>query len=63
LLLGGGHQAKEIARLLPVVVIDAMVIVGPVAIHRHRKLGKIGLVVPQPGAVSLTSPIRRVESA
>src|ERR1700726_1135397 len=45
------HLAEQIARLLPVVVVDAMVIMRPVAVHRHRKLGEIGLIVPQPVAV------------
>src|SRR5438132_10318066 len=36
LLLGGRHQPEKIARLLPVVVIDAMVIVRPVTVHLHR---------------------------
>src|SRR6266481_4854878 len=38
LLLGRSHLAEQIARLLPVVVVDAMVIMRPVAVHRHRKL-------------------------
>src|SRR5580692_6146267 len=33
LLLGGRHQPEKIARLLPVIIVDAMVIVRPVAIH------------------------------
>src|SRR6266446_5784330 len=36
------HLAEQIARLLPVVVIHAMIPMGPVAVHRHRRLGEIG---------------------
>jgi tetratricopeptide (TPR) repeat protein len=47
------HLAEQIARLLPMVVIHAMVPMRPVAVHRHRRLGEIGLIVPEPGAVGV----------
>src|SRR5438477_7939824 len=48
-----GHLAEQIARLLPVVVIHAMIPMRPVAVHRHWRLGKIGLIVPELGAVGV----------
>src|SRR3984893_13795641 len=62
LLLGGCHQAEKIARLLPVVIIDPMVPVRAVAVHRHRKLGEIRLIVPEAGAVGIEGN-RAAESA
>src|SRR3984893_12470083 len=58
LLLRGRHQPEQIARLFPVIVVGVMVVVGRLAFNGQRRLGEVGLVVPQPGAVSLTSPIR-----
>jgi len=43
-----GHLAEQIARLLPVVVIHAMIPMRALAVHRHRRLGEIGLIVPEP---------------
>ena len=48
-----GHLAEQIARLLPVVVIHAMIPMRPVAVRRHWRLGKIGLIVPELGAVGV----------
>src|SRR5438552_6255738 len=53
LLLGECHQAEEIARLLPVVVVDAVVPVRRLALQRQWRLGEIGLIVPEPGAVGI----------
>ena len=47
----GRHQPEQIARLLPVVVVGVMVVVGRLAFDGQRRLGEVGLVVPQPGAV------------
>jgi hypothetical protein len=43
LLLRLSHLAEQVARLLPVIIVDAMVVVRPVPIDRHRQLGEIGL--------------------
>src|ERR1700737_5532850 len=51
LLLGGRHQPEKIARLLPGIIVDAMVIVRRLTLDRQWRLGEIGLIVPQPGAV------------
>src|SRR4051794_6972500 len=53
LLLVGRHQTEKITRLLPVIIIDAMVIMRPVAVHRHWQFGEVGLIVPQPVAVGI----------
>src|SRR5882724_12852880 len=53
LLLRRSHLAEQVARLLPVIIIHAMVIVRPVAVHRHRKLGEIGLIFPEAGAIGV----------
>src|ERR1700730_6236432 len=45
------HLAEQMARVFPVVGIDATVPMRSYAVHRHRLLGEIGLIVPQPGAV------------
>src|SRR5438132_9899711 len=47
------HLAEQIARLLPVIIVDAVVPVRPVAVHRHRRFGEIGLIVPEPGAIGV----------
>src|SRR5712671_4583573 len=47
LLLRRGHLAEQVAGLLPVVVIHAMIPMRPVAVHRRRRLGEIRLIVPE----------------
>src|SRR6266446_10891454 len=49
------HLAEQIARLLPVVVIHAMVPMRPFSVHRHRRLGEIRLIVPELDAVGMES--------
>src|ERR1700749_1752416 len=44
LLLCPGHQSEKVARLLPMVVMHAMVPVRPLATHRHRRLAEVRLV-------------------
>src|SRR5260370_7372896 len=46
LLLLGCHLPKEIARLLPVIILQAMVIVTSVAVERERHLTLFRLAVP-----------------
>jgi hypothetical protein len=53
LLLGGCHQAEKIARLLPVITIDAMIAVRRLTPRSAMALGEIGLIVPQPVAVGI----------
>src|SRR5437899_731391 len=55
LLLRFRHLAEQVARLLPVIVIHAMVVVRSLPLDRQRRLGEIGLVVPQAGAVWIES--------
>src|SRR5205823_12229504 len=47
------HFTEQVARLLPVIIIHAMIPMRPVAVHRHRRFGEIGLIVPEPGAVGM----------
>src|SRR6202035_1662158 len=51
LLLRRRHQAEQIARLFPVIVVGVMVVVGRLAFNGQRRLGEVGVAVPQPGAV------------
>src|ERR1700709_1622414 len=53
LLLGRRHQPEQVARLLPMIVVDAMVIVCRFAFNRHRRFGEIGLVLPKTCAVGM----------
>src|ERR1700716_1952412 len=55
LLLLWRHFAKEVARLLPMVIVNAVVPVRGIALDRHRRLVEIGLVVPEPRAVGVES--------
>lgn len=48
LALGGRHHPEKIAWLLPVVVLEAMIPMPRVALERQRRLGEVGLVLPQP---------------
>src|ERR1700736_6956582 len=47
------HLAEQIARLLPVIIVDAVVPMRSLAVHRHRRLGEIGLIIPEPVAVGI----------
>src|SRR5262249_32403333 len=53
LLLRGGHLTEQIAGLFPVVLTYPMVIVRTVPVDRRRRLGVIGLIVPQARAVRI----------
>src|SRR5260370_8591365 len=53
LLLRRGHLPEEIARLLPVIILQAMVKVTRVAFERERRLIVFRLVCPQ----SLSIPV------
>src|ERR1700736_1528072 len=55
LLLYWRHFSEQVAGLFPMVVVDAVVPVRRFALDRHRRLGKIGLVVPEPRAVGIVS--------
>src|SRR5258708_33467957 len=55
LLLRLGHFAEQVSWLLPVIVIHAMVVVRSFPFDRERRLGEIGLVVPQAGAIWIES--------
>src|SRR6266404_8382660 len=59
LLLLRGHLPEEIARLLPVIILYAVVIVTSVAFERERRLSVFRLVVPQSLAIRV---IRRRRS-
>lgn len=45
------HGAEQVARLLPMVVVDAVVPVRADAINGHGRFGEVGLVSPQTIAV------------
>src|ERR1700754_4097219 len=51
LLLLRGHLAEEIARLLPVIILQAVVIVLRLAFERERQISVFRLVVPQSLAI------------
>src|SRR6202011_3078341 len=53
LLLLRRHRSKEVAGLLPMIIVDAMVPMGRLTLDRHRRLGEIGLVLPKPRAVGM----------
>ena len=53
LLLGWGHLAEQVARLLPLVVIHAVVPMRSVAVSRHQRFGEVWLFFPQIGAVEM----------
>src|ERR1700730_19240565 len=55
LLLLRGHLPEEIARLLPVIILQAVVIVSSVAFERERQISVFRLVVPQPLAIRVIS--------
>src|SRR5260221_9166130 len=55
LLLLSGHLPEEIAWLLPVIILYAVVIVTSVAFKRERRLSVFRLVVPQSLAVRVIS--------
>jgi hypothetical protein len=47
LLLSGGHHTEQVAWLFPVIIVEAVVIMGRVPLERQWRLGKIGLIVPK----------------
>src|SRR5882757_655295 len=49
------HLAEQVARLLPVIIVDAMIEVRRFALDRHGRLGEIGLVVPKSCTVGIVS--------
>src|SRR6202048_3193565 len=53
LLLLRRHLPEQVAGLLPVVIVDAVVKMGRVALDRHRRLGEIRLVIPEPRTVRM----------
>jgi hypothetical protein len=55
LLLCRRHISEQVAGLLPMVIVDAVVPVRCVPFERERRLGKIGLVVPEPLTVGIVS--------
>src|SRR3984885_13783227 len=55
LLLLRGHLPEEIARLLPVIIFQPVVIVTSVAFERERRLSVFRLVVPQSLAIRVIS--------
>src|SRR5260221_3741910 len=55
LLLLSGHLPEEIAWLLPVIILYAVVIVTSVAFERERRLSVFRLVVPQSLAIRVIS--------
>src|SRR6266404_1052739 len=55
LLLLRGHLPEEIARLLPVIILQAVVIVSSVAFERERQVSVFRLVVPQSLAIRVIS--------
>lgn len=58
LLLLRGHLPEEIARLLPVIIFQPVVIVTSVAIERERRLSVFRVVVPQSLAIRAISGSR-----
>src|SRR5882762_3792747 len=52
-LLVRRHHTKQVAGLLPMIILDAMVPMGCVTLDRDRRLGEIGLVLPKPRAVGM----------
>src|SRR6266404_4651117 len=55
LLLLRGHLPEEIARLLPVIILQAVVIVTSLAFERERQVSVFRLVVPQSLAIRVIS--------
>src|SRR5260370_4294027 len=55
LLLLRGHLREEIARLLPVIILYAVVIVTSIAFQRERQLSVFRLAVPQPLAIRVVT--------
>src|SRR6266403_3342899 len=53
LLLGRRHQPEQVAWLLPMVILDAVVPVCRVALDRQRRLREIGLVIPKSRAIGI----------
>jgi hypothetical protein len=51
--LSRSHQPEQFARLLPVIIVDAMIEVRRFASEHHRRLGEIGLVVPETRTVGI----------
>src|SRR6202521_3787658 len=53
LLLCRRHFSEQVAGLLPMVIVDAVVPMRRIALDRHRRLSEIRLVVPEPRAVGI----------
>src|SRR3979411_2223527 len=49
------YLPEQVARLLPVIIVEAMIVVRRVAFERERRLGEFGLVVPKSCAVGIVS--------
>src|ERR1700704_6259132 len=49
------YLPEQVARLLPVIIVEAMIVVRRVAFERERRLGEIGLVVPKSCTVGIVS--------
>src|SRR6266481_9685100 len=55
LLLGRCHHPEQVAWLLPMVILDAVVPMRRIALDRQRRLREIGLVVPKSCTVGIVS--------
>src|ERR1700693_4624196 len=47
-LLRRRHFSEQVGGLLPMVIVDTVIPMRRIALDRHRRLGEIGLIVPEP---------------